>query len=295
MSQHNSQVVRNRTRYSHGRERSICHSCFPFNQDDDIGDSTSGYGVRWMGNEEGEMPLPSWAGLDNVFQQQPFNGDPYGQVFQPPSCDVVLREHYWFWQPDTESSIKSTHALVRNYLTSVGRASNLILNIAPDVTGAVPTIDVERYNDFGSAIKCLFANPIAQMGPLHFRESLSAEFVFAENATNSTNISVILREDLTQGQLIDKFTLECCVTNASEHTPCSTWIACPMGSIPGVISAVPTPGIGHKRIYLVAPEKGVTTGGMRVNITSRFNSSNTSAVPALLSVQLFDWSGKPCV
>ena len=47
----------------------------------------------------------------------------YGTTFQPPSCDAVLREHYWFWEPNTEAAIKSTKVLVQNYLTSVGRAS----------------------------------------------------------------------------------------------------------------------------------------------------------------------------
>lgn len=90
-------VVRNRTRFQgNNRSRSICHSCFPFTQDDDIGAGGNGYGVRWMGNEEGVMPLPSWGALDNVFQQVPYNGDPYGELFQPPSVDTVLREHFWW-------------------------------------------------------------------------------------------------------------------------------------------------------------------------------------------------------
>ena len=88
-------VVRNRTRFKGKNSRSLCHSCFPFTQDDDIGANGDGYGVRWMGNEEGVMPLPSWGALDNVFQQVPYNGDPYGELFQPPSVDTVLREHFW--------------------------------------------------------------------------------------------------------------------------------------------------------------------------------------------------------
>lgn len=52
------------------------------------------------------------------------SGDPYGATFQPPSCDAVLREHYWFWEPNTESSIKSTRKLVDNYLTSVGKRTH---------------------------------------------------------------------------------------------------------------------------------------------------------------------------
>ena len=77
----------------------------------------------------------------------------------------MLREHYWFWEPNTERAIKSTRKLVGNYLTSVGRAANLILNIAPDGTGGVPAIDVARYAEMGDAIKCLFSSQVGQGGP----------------------------------------------------------------------------------------------------------------------------------
>jgi len=36
----------------------MCHSCSPFTQDPTY--PGKGYGVRWMGNEEANMPLPSW-------------------------------------------------------------------------------------------------------------------------------------------------------------------------------------------------------------------------------------------
>ena len=50
------------------------------------------YGIRWMGNEEGVMPLPSWNAVTD-----PSNtvGDPYGSIFEPAAVDTVLREHYW--------------------------------------------------------------------------------------------------------------------------------------------------------------------------------------------------------
>ena len=84
-----------RTRlHSQANRRSICHSCFPFTQDDDIGKDRYGYGVRWMGNEEGVMPLPSWSCVKRD-QSAPWGGDPYGVFFEPASVDTVLREHYW--------------------------------------------------------------------------------------------------------------------------------------------------------------------------------------------------------
>lgn len=54
------------------------------------------------------MPLPSWGASSGGQHSAPKygGGDPLGVTFQPPSCDTVLREHYWFWQPNTEQSLR---------------------------------------------------------------------------------------------------------------------------------------------------------------------------------------------
>jgi hypothetical protein len=67
----------------------VCHSCY-----DNFTDAGS---VRWMGNEEGMMPLPSWGGAAGDGSQGN-GGNPVADAFMPPSTDVVLREHYWFYQ-----------------------------------------------------------------------------------------------------------------------------------------------------------------------------------------------------
>jgi hypothetical protein len=43
--------------------------------------------------------------------------------------------------------------------------ANLILNIAPDGTGAIPAEDVARYKEMGEAIQCLFSKSIGSGGP----------------------------------------------------------------------------------------------------------------------------------
>jgi hypothetical protein len=57
---------------------------------------------------------------------------------------------------------------------------------------------------------------------------------------------------------------------------------------------VPSAGIGHKRIHLLDLVPGTSLHGVRVNVTSRFNSSNATVQPALRSVELFDWGVTPC-
>ena len=54
----------------------VCHSCYS--------NFTKGGSVRWMGNEEGMMPLPSW-GSDTGEGSKGGGGDPLGASFMPPS------------------------------------------------------------------------------------------------------------------------------------------------------------------------------------------------------------------
>ena len=65
-----------------------------------------------MGNEEGVMPLPSWAcatadGTNAGAAAGSGGGSPLQDAYMPPSSDAVLREHYWFYQNQTENHTKS--------------------------------------------------------------------------------------------------------------------------------------------------------------------------------------------
>ena len=65
--------------------KAVCHSCYD--------NFTEAGSIRWMGNEEGMMPLPSWACAKGDGSQGD-GGNPLGEAFMPPSSDAVLREHY---------------------------------------------------------------------------------------------------------------------------------------------------------------------------------------------------------
>lgn len=242
-----------------------------------------------MGNEEGLMPLPSWGSAESnaLGGGATGGGDPHGEHFMPPSTDTVLREHYWFWQNNTERHIKPTKLLVENYLTSVGRASNLILNIAPGPDGSIPAQDVAAYARMGEAVNCLFSRPIGSTAP---SDSLHAEagaitWVLPAPATakTSANMSVVIREDQRDGQLINEFHLQC--KNASAT---SEFSACSMGGLAAVIpSAMPATGIGHKRILMLADHVGLAA--LRVVVGSSF--AQRGQRPRLRDIALYDWSG----
>lgn len=99
--------------------------------------------------------------------------------------------------------------MVDVYLSSVGRAANLILNIAPDGTGAVPSADITRYAEFGAAIKCLFSDRVGSGGARVITEAAPAVWEFGVGGIRSNNLSVAVLEDQTDGQMIGRWSLDC--------------------------------------------------------------------------------------
>jgi len=129
---------------------------------------------RWIGNEAGYAGYPCWATLPDLtraeaahkgrqknWRKMLAHGDPEGTLWSPGMVDTVLRNHHWFWRPNTEKTIESLDRLVKFYYQSVGRNANLILGLAPDPTGLVPAQDVKRLGEFGREITKRFGKPLA--------------------------------------------------------------------------------------------------------------------------------------
>lgn len=122
---------------------------------------------RWIGNEDGLAPDPTW----NVVQrpQDYLNHDqfftqPFLESFphwMPAECDARIRAN-WFWNTYDLPTLKSTERLVDLYYKSVGRGCNLLLNIGPDTRGLLPEPDVERLSEMGAEIRRRFSVPVAQ-------------------------------------------------------------------------------------------------------------------------------------
>eukprot|EP01083_Nonionella_stella_P132269 402074_1 len=112
-----------------------CHSC------ENFGDTRISQ-VQWMGNEQGVMPYPNWCA--NGINCGPPEGNPYGVRWCASHCDIVLREHIWFWEPNPPP-VSSVTTLVTKYLTSIGRGCNMILDMAPNRTGLLMEEDVQTY------------------------------------------------------------------------------------------------------------------------------------------------------
>ena len=129
---------------------------------------------RWIGNESGYAGYPCWATMGDLLRAEEAHkgrkknwrkilehGDPEGTLWSPAMVDTVLRNHHWFWRPNTEKTVESLDRLVKFYYQSVGRNANLILGLTPDPTGLVPRGDMKRLGEFGREIARRFGKPMA--------------------------------------------------------------------------------------------------------------------------------------
>jgi alpha-L-fucosidase len=131
--------------------------------------SDIGPGARWMGNERGVAGETNWSTI-NVEGFTPGLGAPSGEILSsgqqggqawiPAETDVSIRPG-WFYSPATDSLVKSTEKLMDIWYTSVGRNSNLLLNVPPDRRGRIHPADSIRLMEFRAAREEAFAEDLA--------------------------------------------------------------------------------------------------------------------------------------
>lgn len=154
---------------SHGGKKQVYdwdlfHSVVYKHQPQAIIFSDIGPGCRWMGNEKGIAGATNWSRLDiegfepglGAPPQDTLNmGNTYGKAWVPAETDVSIRPG-WFYSPSTDDKVKSLDQLVDIYHTSIGRNSNLILNVPPDRSGRIHPNDSVRLIEFRKAIDAIF-------------------------------------------------------------------------------------------------------------------------------------------
>lgn len=136
-----------------------------------------GADIRWVGNEDGVAGDPCWPTMpDHPYVQSEGNsGVRGGALWWPAETDVSIRPG-WFYHADEDSKVKSPERLVRLYDESVGRGTNLNLNLPPDRRGRIPDQDVKILKSFGDAIRATFARDLAKGAVAHASASRRAGF-----------------------------------------------------------------------------------------------------------------------
>jgi alpha-L-fucosidase len=130
--------------------------------------SDAGPDIRWCGNESGTAGETNWdiinpdtlyagkSGIENLLNA----GSEDGTRWIPAEVDVSIRPG-WFYHPGQDSLVKSPEQLFDIYLSSVGRGSNLILNVPPDRRGLLNERDVASLLGYKKLLDEAFANNLA--------------------------------------------------------------------------------------------------------------------------------------
>jgi alpha-L-fucosidase len=259
--------------------------------------SDVGPGCRWIGNERGVAGETNWSRL-NIEGFEPGLGSPpadtlntgnvYGKAWVPAETDVSIRPG-WFYSPHTDDKVKSVSHLVDIYHTSIGRNSNLLLNVPPNREGRIHPNDSTRLMEFKRAVDACFARDLLQDGATlrtlntrggsreyavkHLLNEDYHSYWAANDDVHTASIEInlpeatafncfLVQEYIPLGQRVSRFTVECWDESADR------W---------NVVSESST--IGYKRI-LRFPR--VTAQKLRLNIRESLAS------PVLNRIGLYD-------
>ena len=131
--------------------------------------SDVGPGTRWVGNERGFAGETNWSTLNiqgfepgtNAPAQQVLNeGTEDGEAWIPAESDVSIRPG-WFYSPSTDDKVKSLNHLLQIYYGSVGRNSNLLLNVPVDRRGLIHPADSIRLMELREVLDASFKENLA--------------------------------------------------------------------------------------------------------------------------------------
>ncbi|WP_435166056.1 alpha-L-fucosidase [Paenibacillus glycanilyticus] len=198
--------------------------------------------IRWVGNEDGVAPYPSWNTAESarvsMFSDASLNWLPETPGWVPAECDVPIRKDRWFWHPDEEGLLLSLDSLMDIYYRSVGHGATLLLNVAPDNRGLLPDADVERVIAFGDEIRRRLGKALAQT------VDQEGEFIILGLEPNTVVEHVVIMEDIRYGECVRAYAIEAWCSGE--------WHEIVRGS-----------AIGHKKIDRIAP---ASIDGLRLRI-----------------------------
>lgn len=253
--------------------------------------SDIGPDIRWVGNENGIASETNWNLLDTAGFKRGAGGPPQdtlgtgninGKNWIPAECDVSIRPG-WFYHANEDDKVKTPEQLMRLFLKSVGRGSNLLLNVPPDRRGLIHPNDSAALMQFKEARESFFRTNLAFRSKVTvshprpgFLPSLLTDgyrfshwsppagvtscWIQLDMATPQTFTTISIEEFIEYGQRVSGFTVE-------------AWDG------DKFIEIARGTTIGKKRI-LQFPQQ--TTARLRINITQ------SKASPVLSAIKLFN-------
>ena len=211
-------------------------------------------------------------------------GNENGTHWIPAEVDVSIRPG-WFYHAKEDSLVKTPEKLFDIYLTSVGRGSNLLLNVPPDKRGLVHENDVKALKEWRAMLDAEFKTNLAAKAKTEATSYRGESDVYAASniadgnketywatddnvTTGALEISlakvqpvkyIVLQEYIKLGQRVKSFNVEVWKDNSWQKVADATTI-------------------GYKRILKIDP---VETDKIRINLTA------SKACPLISTVEVF--------
>ncbi|CAM3280376.1 alpha-L-fucosidase [Paenibacillus lupini] len=203
---------------------------------------------RWIGNEDGIAPIPCWNTVETAdFSIYTEKKEQFGKrLWLPAECDVQMRQNgsTWFYSDNDEHMVKSVDELMGLYYLSIGRGTNLLLNIGPNREGLLPAKDTAHLTAFGDEIRRRFGGPIASLDACRQE---GRQWQYKASVPHIID-HIIIQENLTDGECVLSFTVS--VLSAKTHTP---------------VTVYEGRNIGHKAIIRIP---AVKVAGVIVEVTA---------------------------
>ena len=173
--------------------------------------SDAGPDIRWVGNESGMGSQTNWCLLnrDNMYPGGDFasilgEGNEDGKYWVPAEVDVSIRPG-WFYHQNQDSLVRSPENLMELYYSSVGRNSNLLLNVPPDRRGLLYEKDIKSLLEFRELLEKEFATDLA-MGKVATASATRGRGYEASNVNDGNPETYWTTDDSqTTGDLIIDF------------------------------------------------------------------------------------------
>ncbi|MCD8071626.1 MAG: discoidin domain-containing protein, partial [Alistipes sp.] len=215
------------------------------------------------------------------------HGEMNGTDWVPGESDISIRPG-WFYSPGTDNFVKSIDKLVDIYYSSLGRNTNLLLNVPPDRTGRIHRNDSLRLMEFRAELERMFSDNLAAGARAESTDVRGGSRRFApERATdgnydtywtvddnvlqpsieipletNTTFDNIILQEYIPLGQRVVRFSVD-------YLNPDGSWQRLDAGT---------TTTIGYKRILRFG---AVTASRVRINI------EESLACPVINNIEIY--------
>ena len=258
--------------------------------------------ARWIGNESGFAGETNWCMMDRGASSEEANrntGQEEGWIWLPGESDAKATTEGWFWH--SNQSDLTPERLFQMYLETVGRNSNLILNVPPDKSGSLPASTVSTLANQGQLLETRLKNDLARQATVtasttrtsvsdaltfdaaHLNDGDKTSYWATDDEVTTATITltwdtpqtvhyVSLMEYIAKGQRVKGFTIE-----TSDDG--NTWTR--------RAANVGTTTIGYKRIVplngstAASYDAGYTVKALRINIT------DSRACPLLHTISVY--------